>query len=106
MNRDLLPPAQKHSRQPPAPFRQGYTPGPKPKASDYEDGIEKMLLKAMHEYACLILATDMFPDEMKQTQWAHATWQAACEEVGNHYECSLHMNRLVRLHLNCPQVPT
>jgi hypothetical protein len=49
----------------------------------------------MHEYACLILATDAFPNERKQTQWAEITWQAACEEYGAHYECSVLMIRLV-----------
>ena len=55
-----------------------------------------MLLDAMHEYACLILTVDAFPDVAKQTQWAAATWRAACDEVGVHYECSVHMTRLVR----------
>lgn len=100
VNTDLLPRPHKRTKLPPAPFRQGCTPGPKPKASDYEDGVEKMLLNAMHEYACLILATDAFPSEAKQTQWAKATWRAACEEVGVHYECSLRMIRLVRLSLS------
>jgi hypothetical protein len=54
-----------------------------------------MLLNAMHEYACLILAVDAFPDEVKQTRWAKATWEAACDEVGEHYECSTRMIRLV-----------
>jgi hypothetical protein len=80
-----------------APFRQGHTLGAKPKASDYEDRVEKMLLNAMHEYACLVLTADAFPNEVKQAQWADATWRAACEEVGVHYECSVRMIRLVRL---------
>ena len=96
-NTDLLAPPQKRTRLPLAPFRQGYTPGPKPKASDYEDCVEKILLNTMHKYACLILTTDAFPNEVKQTQWAEATWRAACEEVGVHYACSVHMIRLVRL---------
>jgi hypothetical protein len=100
VNTDLLPRPQKRTKLPTAPFCQGCTPGPKPKASDYEDGVEKMLLNAMHEYACLILATDAFPSEAKQTQWAKATWQAACEEAGVHYECSVRMIRLVRLLLS------
>lgn len=68
---------------------------------DYEQGVQKMLLKAMHEYACLVLSTDAFPNEVKQTQWAKATWQAACDEVGEHYECSVRMIRLVRLKYYC-----
>ena len=102
VNRDSLPPPPpKRVRLPPAPFREGYTPGPKPKAMDYEQCVQKMLLKAMHEYACLVLSTDAFPNEVKQTQWAKATWQAACDEVGEHYECSVRMIRLVRLKYYC-----
>jgi len=61
-----------------------------------------MLLNAMHEYACLVLTTDAFPDEMKQIQWAKVTWQAACDDLGVHYECSEHMTQLVSLqHYYC-----
>lgn len=63
MNRDLSTPLPTRGRLPPAPFHQGYIPGPKPKAADYEDGVERMLLRAMHEYACLILSTDAFPNK-------------------------------------------
>ena len=66
-NRELLLPPQLHARLPVAPFRQGYMLGPKPKAADYQDNVEKMLLRAMHEYACLILATNTFPNEGTQT---------------------------------------
>ena len=92
-----VPPPHKRIRLPPAPFHQGYTPGLKPKAADYEGDVEKILLNAMHEYACLILTTDAFPDVAKQTQWAATTWRAACDDVGVHYECSVRMTRLVRL---------
>jgi uncharacterized protein DUF6532 len=94
VNRDSLPP---HTRLLLAPSRRGCIPGPRPKAADYEDGVEKMLLNAMHEYACLILTTDAFPNEVRQKEWAKATWRTACDEVGVHYECSVRMIRLVRL---------
>jgi hypothetical protein len=90
--------ANSQVRLPAAPFRHGYTPGPKPKASDYEDKVERMLLNAMHEYACLILSSDAFPSERKQTQWAETTWRAACELFEAHYECSVRMIRLVSFH--------
>ena len=84
-----------------APFREDYMPGLKPRAADYKDGVEKMLLNAMHKYACLVLTADAFPNEVKQTQWAEAMWKAACDEVRVHYECSVYMIRLVRLQLYC-----
>lgn len=96
-----LPPPPKQIRLSAAPFRQGHTPGRKPKAADYEDGVEKILLNAMHEYSCLILTADAFPHEVKQTQWAKATWQAACDDVGVNYECSVRIIRLVRLQCYC-----
>lgn len=104
LNQDLLPPPHKRIRLLPAPFRQGYTPGPKPKAADYDDGVEKMLLNAMHEYSCLILTADAFPNEAKQTQWAEAMWHVACKDVGVHYECSVRMIRLVSLQHYCHSV--
>ncbi|KAF8496397.1 hypothetical protein F5888DRAFT_1634925 [Russula emetica] len=82
-----LPPPPKQTRLPPAPLRQGYTPGQKPRAADYENSVEKMLLDAMHEYACLILTNDTFPNGVKQTHWAKAAWLAACDDNGVHYEC-------------------
>jgi hypothetical protein len=100
-NRGSLPRPHQPVRLPPAPFRAGYSPGAKPKAADYDDGVDKMLLNAMHEYACLILTRDAFPDDVKQTQWAEATWQSACEETGVYYECSVRMTRLVSLQHYC-----
>ena len=73
----------------------------KPKAANYDDSVDKMLLNAMHKYACLILTTDAFPDNVKQTQWAEATWNTACEDIGVYYEPSVHMSRLVSLQHNC-----
>jgi uncharacterized protein DUF6532 len=69
----------------------------KPRAADYNDGVDKMLLNAMHKYACLILTTDAFPDDVTQAQWAEATWNAACEDIGVFYECLVHMTQLVSL---------
>jgi uncharacterized protein DUF6532 len=69
----------------------------KPRAVDYNDGVDKMLLNAVHEYACLILTTDAFPDDVTQVQWAEATWNAACKDIGVFYECSVCITRLVSL---------
>ena len=94
-DRELLPQPHSCAQLPVAPFCQGYNPGPKPKAADYESGVEKMLLWAMHKYACLILATDAFPSEERQTEWAKMMWWEACKEYGLHYECSVPMIRMI-----------
>ena len=95
LNRGSLAPAPKPTKPPPAPFRQDYIPGSKPKVVNYDGGVEKLLLNAMHEYACLILTADAFPNEVKQIEWAKATWQAACDSADTYYECSSHMIWLV-----------
>ena len=100
-NRDLLLQPVQPVRHPPTPFCPRYSPGMKPKAANYDDSVDKMLLNAMHEYACLILTTDTFPDDVKQTQWAKATWNAACEDIGVYYESSVCMSWLVSLQHYC-----
>ena len=94
-NRGLLAPAPKPTKPSPAPFRQDYIPGSKPKVANYDGGVEKLLLNTMHEYACLILTADAFPNEVKQTEWAKETWQVACDSADTYYECLSHMIRLV-----------
>ncbi|KIL58544.1 hypothetical protein M378DRAFT_15456 [Amanita muscaria Koide BX008] len=83
----------RHQLQP-APFRDGKSPGKNRKASDYEEGVEKMLLNAMHEYACLVLSHDAFPDDATKGKWARLVWKNACEEVETYYELSSRMARL------------
>ena len=94
-NRGSLAPAPKPTKPPLTPFHQDYIPGSKPKVVNYDSGVEKLLLNAMHKYACLILTADTFPNEMKQTEWAKAMWQAACDSADTYYECSSHMIQLV-----------
>lgn len=69
-----------------APFWQGYTSGSKRKATDYDNSVEKILVNAMEKYAWLILTTDGFCNEMKQTQWGKARWQAGWNQVETDYE--------------------
>ena len=94
-DRESLPQPHSYAQLLVAPFRQGYNPGPKLKAADYESGVKKMLLQAMHKYACLILATDAFPSEERQTEWAKMTWREACKEYGLHYECLVPMIQMI-----------
>ena len=49
----------------------------------------------MHKYACLILATDAFPSEERQTEWAKMMWREACKEYGLHYECLVPMIQMI-----------
>src|SRR5258708_12443397 len=80
-NRDsLLQPVQP-VRHPPTPICPGYSPGMKPKAADYNDGVDKMLLNAMHEYACLILTTNPFPDDVNQPHWTKPPWTPPFETI-------------------------
>ncbi|KAM6494015.1 hypothetical protein JOM56_010376 [Amanita muscaria] len=91
---DQGPPA-KRVKLTPASFRNGRVPGKSPKASDYEEGIEKMLLNAMHEFACLIFTVNAFPDDEIQIQWAQTVWKNACNKADSHYELSHRMIKLI-----------
>ncbi|KAM6502661.1 hypothetical protein JOM56_002638 [Amanita muscaria] len=64
-------------------------------ALDYEEGIEKMLLNAMHEFACLIFTVNAFPDDEIQIQWARTVWKNVCDKADSHYELSHHMIKLI-----------
>ncbi|KAM6488881.1 hypothetical protein JOM56_015658 [Amanita muscaria] len=89
------PPAKRAKLIPVAPFRNGKGPGKSLKASDYDEGVEKMLLNAMHEFACLIFTANAFPDDETQIKWARAVWKNACDKVDSHYELSHRMIRLI-----------
>ncbi|KAM6494749.1 hypothetical protein JOM56_009372 [Amanita muscaria] len=91
---DQGPPA-KRVKLTPASFRNGRVPGKSPKASDYEEGVEKMLLNAMHEFACLIFTVNAFPDDEIQIQWARTVWKNACDKADSHYELSHRMIKLI-----------
>ncbi|KAF8336709.1 hypothetical protein F5887DRAFT_1078611 [Amanita rubescens] len=85
----------KNKQLPLAPFCDGKKPGKNPKAADYEESVEKMLLNAMHEFSCLIFTTDAFPDDKVQIRWAWTVWKNACHRVNVHYELSHRMIRLI-----------
>lgn len=76
-------------------FRDNFVPGGRPKASDYVEDIEILLVRAMHDYACRIRTINSFPDENLQMQWALSAWRDCCEIAQENYNLTPRMMRLV-----------
>ena len=49
----------------------------KPKASDYVDVVNALILRAASEYESLISTRDAFPDTAKKNKWARLAWKNA-----------------------------
>lgn len=49
----------------------------KPKASDYIDVVQALILRAASEYESLISTRDAFPDTAKKNKWARLAWKNA-----------------------------
>ncbi|KAJ7237107.1 hypothetical protein C8J57DRAFT_1247350 [Mycena rebaudengoi] len=93
------PPAPPSSTKRPPPldakFRQGFVAGGKPKAADYEDIIQALLLRAMAEYSANILSTDAFPPIGIQLDWAARCWMSTCRTAKARYILADRMAKLI-----------
>ena len=49
----------------------------KPKASNYVDVVNALILRAASEYESLISTKDAFPDTAKKNKWARLAWKNA-----------------------------
>ena len=49
----------------------------KPKAADYIDGVNALILRAASEYESLVSTRDAFPDTAKKNKWARLAWKNA-----------------------------
>jgi len=58
----------------------------KPKASDYQDMVQALILHAASEYKCLIATEDVFPDMATQNKWAKKAWKDACAAADERYK--------------------
>ncbi|CDO76812.1 hypothetical protein BN946_scf185033.g9 [Trametes cinnabarina] len=71
-----------------APFLQGRAPTGKPKAGDYEPHVNRMIIKACHQYEVLIATEDPFPDLSTQDAWASRVWADVCNSTQVFYKLS------------------
>lgn len=78
-------------------FAMGYVGGGKPKAADYEDVIQALLLRAMHEYESNIVGVNPYPDSANQSKWTKICWKEACRVAAEDYSMTERMSKMVRI---------
>ncbi|KAF8219802.1 hypothetical protein L208DRAFT_1337754 [Tricholoma matsutake] len=86
------PPKEKKIPQ----FAVGYVNGGKPKAADYEDVVQALLLHAMHEYESHIVGVSHYPDSANQSKWAKICWREACRVAVEDYGMTEWMSKMIK----------
>ena len=69
----------------------------KPKASDYQDVVQALILRAASEYESSIATEDAFPDTATQHKWAKRAWKNTCAVANEKYELVDWINALVSI---------
>ncbi|KAI0666770.1 hypothetical protein C8Q78DRAFT_983464 [Trametes maxima] len=77
------------------PFKEGRTPGTKPKAGDYEPHVTKLIINACHEYEVLIATDNAFPDPATQNVWATRVWTSVCSGAHTFYKLTDRIEKLI-----------
>lgn len=68
----------------------------RPKASDYEDVVEALILRAAFEYESLISTVNAFPGTTLRHKWANQVWKNAGLDAGENYKLTDRISSLVR----------
>jgi hypothetical protein len=71
----------------------------RPKASDYEDVVEALILRAAFEYESLISTVNAFPGTTLRHKWANQAWKNAGLDADENYKLTDRISSLVRCHL-------
>ncbi|KAJ7579725.1 hypothetical protein C8J56DRAFT_896999 [Mycena floridula] len=79
-------PTPKRKKLAPAPFHADAKPGKVPKASDYVEGMEQLILDAAREYACFIIGTAALPTPTLHSETAKRIWSQTCAKVDEAYQ--------------------
>ena len=90
---DTTPSTSKEKKVPQ--FAVGYVSGGKPKAADYEDVVQALLLHAMHEYESRIVGVSPYPDSTIQSKWTKICWKEACCVAAENYSMTERMSKMV-----------
>ncbi|OCH89325.1 hypothetical protein OBBRIDRAFT_835885 [Obba rivulosa] len=77
-------------------FQNGHTPDGKPKASDYEPGVSRLILRAIQDWEVRLFTINAFPDQDLQLKWVRESWDAACTTVGDVYKLPDRILGLIR----------
>jgi len=86
------PPKEKKTPQ----FAVGYVNRGKPKAADYEDVVQALLLRAIHEYESRIVGVSPYPDSANQSKWAKICWKEACCVASENYGMTERMSKMIK----------
>ena len=68
----------------------------RPKASDYEDVVEALILRAAFEYELLISTINAFPGTTLQHKWANQAWKNVGLDADENYKLTDCISSLVR----------
>ena len=71
----------------------------RPKASDYEDVVEALILRAAFEYESLISTINAFPGTTLRHKWANQAWKNAGLDADENYKLTDRISSLVRRRL-------
>jgi hypothetical protein len=69
----------------------------KPKASDYEDVVHALILRAASQYEASVSTQDSFPDTTQRLKWARKSWSDANNDADLEYEITDEISSLVNL---------
>jgi hypothetical protein len=80
-------------------FREGVVVNPKkPKAADYEDIVQALIIRAAFEYEALVSTKNSFPDTALRHKWAVKVWKNLTQDTEEHYVMTDAISSLV-----CPR---
>jgi hypothetical protein len=81
-------------------FRTGIVVNPKkPKAADYEDVVQALILRAAFEYEALVSTKNAFPDTALRHKWATKAWKNTIKDTEENFEMMDAISSLVRYNL-------
>ncbi|TFK59716.1 hypothetical protein BDN72DRAFT_584255 [Pluteus cervinus] len=73
----------------------GVNPTHRPKTGDYSGVVKTIIKDTIRRYEANIIAINAFPEEMMKSQWIVELWAQACKSVGDEYEVTPRICKLV-----------
>ncbi|OJT05253.1 hypothetical protein TRAPUB_3960 [Trametes pubescens] len=78
-----------------APYKHGQAPTGKPKASDYDPRVDKLIINACHQYEVLISTEEPFPEAGTPVMWASRVWSDICKSAEVNYTLSDRIEKII-----------
>ncbi|KJA28251.1 hypothetical protein HYPSUDRAFT_129889, partial [Hypholoma sublateritium FD-334 SS-4] len=96
---DAVPPTTQADQNTPKPsvHRQGAVVNPKkPKAGDFEDVVEALILRASFQYEAFVSTKNAYPDTALRRKWAIKAWKSANSDAEENYAMNPTINSLIQ----------